>query len=49
MIKQELIIDGRVFTVRSSTPGGLAAAIEALKRSVAKYDEQNTEDEEDGE
>lgn len=47
MIKQEITIDGKVFTVRSSTPTGVEAGIKALKQSVQRLKKQNKEEDND--
>jgi len=47
MIKQEITIDGKVFTVRSSTPNGVEAGIKALKQSVKRLKKQNKEEDND--
>ena len=47
MIKREITIDGKVYTVRSSSAMGLDHAVAALKQSVKRLKKQKKE-EEDG-
>ena len=44
MIKREVTIDGKVYTVRSSTNLGIEAAVEALKKSVKRLKKQIKEE-----
>ena len=44
MIKQKITINGIEYTVRSSTPKGVAEGIAALKKSVKRLKKQKPED-----
>tara|TARA_R110000822_G_scaffold65772_1_gene160913 strand:+ start:3251 stop:3406 length:156 start_codon:yes stop_codon:yes gene_type:complete len=44
MIKKEITIDGKVYTVHSSTNSGLEAAVESLKKSVKRLKKQIKEE-----
>jgi len=44
MIKQKITINGTEYTVRSSTPQGVADGIAALKKSVKRLNKQKPED-----
>ncbi len=44
MIKQKITINGTEYTVRSSTPQGVAEGIAALKKSVKRLKKQKPED-----
>ena len=44
MIKKEVTIDGKVYTVRSSTNSGIEAAVESLKKSVKRLKKQIKEE-----
>lgn len=48
MIKKEIILDGKVYTVHSSTSLGMETAIEALKKSVKRLKKQQKEEEDNG-
>ena len=48
MIKRDITIDGKTYTIRSSTSMGIEHAIAALKRSVKELKKQKKQEDNDG-
>ena len=47
MIKRDITIDGKTYTIRSSTSMGIEHAIAALKRSVKELKKQKKQEDND--